>query len=604
MSCFLCFICHSTVHSDTNVETREKYKELVGMKLCSDSHLCHVCCHLLRKLWLFKSICLRRSMEYPVLFSDQGTVYLQNSQIETVILCPDIEECEQHTTTSYHFTSDTDHTNQYVSLEDTDKIDITEEKDKYIESDDDVTEFNDYDQDIEKQNDMKIENKNEATEEIKPKEELNKNDDFYKIILSIEEQKAELEAKRREDKYLEAEFKCYNCAMAFLFKDTYQAHMMRHEESNGEHLCPICLLRFASSAVLRAHTQTHRERGACARCGATVGARRRNAHRAKCVNNSQAICHLCSKAFTDGNGLQQHIKRFHLSKTSSKTYSCHVCGKTYNNQAAVRTHMIKHINKKFPCPTCGARFSSPYTLAAHGRRHFGKRPRRSAPAIHHICTRSSPAPRVARGSARRTRWRRTAGGTSASDHGGAPRPYTTYVQEVPLPHVWRAVQLAVHAGGARPAALRQATTEERPGHTPHKFPCPTCGARFSSPYTLAAHGRRHFGKRPRRSAPAIHHILPCQLCSKTFTTQRSLASHMQTVHSTDKKYCCNLCGASYTSKKSLGAHIRRHTAQPKLCLCHLCGASFQGNSKLNRHLRSVCEKNKLEEELSAFYNQE
>ncbi|XP_061727552.1 zinc finger protein 558-like isoform X2 [Cydia pomonella] len=442
MSCFLCFICHNTVHSDTNVETREKYKELVGMKLCSDSHLCHVCCHLLRKLWLFKSICLRRSMEYPVLFSDRGTVNLQNSQIETVILCPDIEECEQHTNTSYHFTSDTDHTNQYVSLEDrTDKqTDIAEENDKNIESDNDVTEFNDYEQDIEEEihNDTKMENKNEATEEIKPKEDLNKNNDFYKIVLSIEEQKAELEAKRREDKYLEAEFKCYNCALGFLFKDTYQAHMMRHEESNGEYLCPICLLRFASSAVLRAHAQTHRERGVCARCGATVGARRRNAHRAKCIDDNQAICHLCSKAFTDGNGLQQHIKRFHLSKTSSKTYSCHVCGKTYNNQAAVRTHMI----------------------------------------------------------------------------------------------------------------------------------------------------------------------LPCQMCSKTFSTQRALASHTQTVHSTDKKYRCNMCGASYTSKKSLGAHIRRHTVQPKLCLCHLCGASFQGNSKLNRHLKSVCEKNKLEEELSAFYNQE
>ncbi|XP_063371848.1 zinc finger protein 287-like [Cydia amplana] len=503
MSCFLCFLCHNTVHSDTNVETREKYKELVGMKLCSESHLCHVCCHLLRKLWLFKSICLRRSMEYPVLFSDRGTVYLQNSQIETVILCPDIEECEQLTNTSYHFTSDTDYTNQYVSLEDrTYKIDIAEEKDKNNESDDDITEFNDYEQDIEIQNDIKIENKNEGTEEVKPNEELNKNNDFYKIILSVEEQKAELEAKRREDKYLEAEFKCYNCAMPFLFKDTYQAHMMRHEESNGEHLCPICLLRFASSAVLRAHAQTHRERGVCARCGATVGARRRNAHRAKCINN-QAICHLCSKAFTDGNGLQQHIKRFHLSKTSNKTYSCHVCGKTYNNQAAVRTHMIKHINKKFPCPSCDARFSSPYTLAAHQRRHRGaRRASRSAPRA-----------------------------TSASS--------TLCIVIVFI--------------------LKQLIS-------------------LSS--------------------------LPCQLCSKTFSTQRSLASHMQTVHSTDKKYRCNMCGASYTSKKSLGAHVRRHTAQPKPCLCHLCGASFQGNSKLNRHLRSVCEKNKLEEELSAFYNQE
>lgn len=53
-----------------------------------------------------------------------------------------------------------------------------------------------------------------------------------RIILSMEQQKAELEANRKEKKYIEAEFKCYNCALSFLFKDTYQAHMMRHEEVN------------------------------------------------------------------------------------------------------------------------------------------------------------------------------------------------------------------------------------------------------------------------------------------------------------------------------------------------------------------------------------
>ena len=72
---------------------------------------------------------------------------------------------------------------------------------------------------------------NEATDVLnKKKVKKRKKKGYKKIILSLEEQKAELEANRKEKKYIESEFKCYNCALGFLFKDTYQAHMMRHEE--------------------------------------------------------------------------------------------------------------------------------------------------------------------------------------------------------------------------------------------------------------------------------------------------------------------------------------------------------------------------------------
>lgn len=66
--------------------------------------------------------------------------------------------------------------------------------------------------------------------EKKKKSKKHKKCDPNNKLLTIEEQKVELELKRKEKKYLDAEFKCYNCALGFLFKDTYQTHMMRHEE--------------------------------------------------------------------------------------------------------------------------------------------------------------------------------------------------------------------------------------------------------------------------------------------------------------------------------------------------------------------------------------
>lgn len=60
--------------------------------------------------------------------------------------------------------------------------------------------------------------------------EIPKNNIFTKLTLSLEDQKTELEDSRRNKKYIDAMYKCYSCAVGFLFKDSYQAHMMRHEE--------------------------------------------------------------------------------------------------------------------------------------------------------------------------------------------------------------------------------------------------------------------------------------------------------------------------------------------------------------------------------------
>ncbi|XP_037302980.1 zinc finger protein 425 isoform X2 [Manduca sexta] len=349
-------------------------------------------------------------------------------------------------------------------------------------------------------NEVYNQNDNTIGEEKKKKRKKERTG-FKKIILSLEEQKAELEAKRKEKKYLDAEFKCYNCALGFLFKDTYQAHMMRHEESNGEYKCATCTLRFASPAVLRAHAQLHATRALCRRCGARPSPRHTRHHAAKC-RGSAAPCHLCARVFRDAAGLQQHLKRFHQSKTSLRSYSCSVCGKNYSNQAAVRTHMIKHLNRKFTCDLCSSTFSSPYTLNQHKKKH-------DAQAEQHYCE--------------------------------------------------------------------------------------VCKIGYSTRKSLLAH---------RRNA-LVHQqtVFECPVCARVCPNQRALTSHMTTVHSTTKDHACDTCGARYTSRKSLVRHVASHNKQPtsETHACHRCPRTFKSRSKLNRHLKQVCEKDKLEEELSCYY---
>ncbi|CAG9790545.1 unnamed protein product [Diatraea saccharalis] len=527
MSSFFCFICHSTVNADTNEETREKYREVVGINLSPDSHLCHICCHVLNRLWLFRSVCLKRSLEYPVLFSEKGTLNLQRNYLEFHTICVD-ESCEHYKSRNLnskfyqinYFNEDFDTTekeqeaNKYVELyEDREfddiynqEIGVCNEKlvsevihdiqsvDRRFNYDDHKSaserslnndeicdeelnnEINDVDNiaedldNIQSDNDSIVNFKTDqdqsqvVVQKKKKKSKANKiNRKFEKIVLSVEEQKSELESNRRIKKYIESEFKCSNCGLGFLFKDTYQTHMMRHEESNGEHRCNICTLRFANPAVLRSHKGLHSERYRCLKCDTMVRKRQRTAHARDCygIRVDEASCHLCGKVFKDSNGLQQHLKRFHRPENSSRGYNCTLCGQRCRDQAAVRTHMIKHIQRKFHCAVCPATFSSPYTLRQHQHTH-----------------------------------------------------------------------------GARAAPLA------------------------------------------------------CGRCGGAYAGRKSLLAHVRNVHLRT--------GESRKRVPPARPRPRRHN-NANTAVCHLCGATFKGNSKLNRHLREVCEKNRLEEELSTFY---
>ncbi|XP_060808446.1 zinc finger protein 343 [Amyelois transitella] len=551
---WLCFICHSVVNSDTSDEFRDKYRELIGMNLCLDSYLCVICCHMLDKFWYFKSICLKRSLEYPVLFRERGTVNLQTQNVEITNIC--IEEiCNElnNNNKSIHYLDKNNHSdhnndifdynlqlpeenNDFVYdkeivkevVKEIDEFNATEnelqsvetlefKEDNIANNDDD---YNSNDEVNEKKahdvNTEALDSKNYAIsdqngDKIKPKSKSKIKREFDKVILSLEQQKANLERNRKEKKYIEAEFKCYNCALGFLFKDTYQAHMMRHEESNGEYRCEVCTLRFASQAVLRSHTALHAERHVCRRCGGALRPRARAPHAALCYGRSGdvAACDKCPRLFKDPSGLQQHLKRFHQTKVSTRTYPCSVCGKNYSNQAAVRTHMIKHIRRKFPCPLCPSTFSSPYTLTQHKRKH-------TAPSA----------------------------------------------------------EIEAHCY------------------------CAPCGKSFVNRKSLLAHRRN--------AKQHQEEQFDCPICARSCANQRSLNHHIEAVHSTSKNYACSRCSARYATNKALNRHLRGHDvkSEVKLAVCHLCGRSFKGNNKLNRHLREVCEKERLEEELSSYYAQD
>ncbi|XP_059050350.1 zinc finger protein 564-like [Achroia grisella] len=520
MSTIICFVCHSAELCDLNDEISDKFKDIIGIDILPDYGLCYICHHLLKKLWIFKCICKQRLYQEPTIFREINVYKYLESEVQIHTLgCEDSENQFESINNDYYYI--------YNDNEDTDNeanepnnIETEQELPENISNviADDNIELNDESFDDNQTDNIEELINNDSSIQTKKKKSKKKKKEFEKIILSLEEQKAELEWNRKQKKYIEAEFKCYNCALGFLFKDTYQAHMMRHEESNGEFRCETCTLRFASARVLRVHVAAHACRLRCARCArAMCLPARGRAPRCTCSTCSTysprpvhrgdpRACHLCGAVFREASGLQQHLRRFHQANASKRNYSCSVCGKSYANQAAVRTHMITHIRRKFNCDQCSSTFKSPYTLTQHKKKH-------------------------------------------------------------------------------------------NPGETAMFF-CETCSVSYSSKKSLLAHRRNSINHQ--ESVPE------CPICGKICPNQRSLTNHIAGVHSSTKNYWCPRCPARYTTRKSLVRHVRNHDApeQHQVAVCHLCGLSFKGKSKLNRHLREVCEKQKLEEELSSYYEQD
>lgn len=163
-----------------------------------------------------------------VIFSEKGTLNLQRTDIDVQILCTD-NECQDIDNKKYincdiYVNVSQGNEEEYIKLEEQADISLDKSEDNVC---DDFNNSNDYTE-VEDAENNSQDNQTEDTSKKKSKKSKKKG--FEKIELSVEQQKAELEGNRREKKYLEAEFKCFNCALGFLFKDTYQAHMMRHEE--------------------------------------------------------------------------------------------------------------------------------------------------------------------------------------------------------------------------------------------------------------------------------------------------------------------------------------------------------------------------------------
>uniref|UniRef100_A0A8C6P071 C2H2-type domain-containing protein n=1 Tax=Nothobranchius furzeri TaxID=105023 RepID=A0A8C6P071_NOTFU len=180
-------------------------------------------------------------------------------------------------------------------------------------------------------------------------------------------------------------FSCQACSRTFKHRRVLFRHATVHIR-DAEQVCGLCGERFGADGGLKLHLLTHtrkRKKLDPALCGEQLGADGGSKpHRQTHTRKEQSHgCRVCGKSFDSEVVLIKHVEdhakenecrcgvcgkhldssdnlTLHLQTHSSRSKTCHVCGKKFHSIRAQETHLKLHAGEKlFNCHLCGKSFS-------------------------------------------------------------------------------------------------------------------------------------------------------------------------------------------------------------------------------------------------------
>lgn len=119
---------------------------------------------------------------------------------------------------------------------------------------------------------------------------------------------------------------------------------------------------------------------------------------------------------------------------------------------------------------------------------------------------------------------------------------------------------------------------------PRPLQCQVCKATFEKQSALTTHScyTNYIPTKVRGGDP-----YKCEICNKTFTVKMGLRSHLNTVHSEERKFACSTCDFKAKSIVILNRHVERVHKNNLKHLCSHCGKKFFRAYDLRCHIFRV-----------------
>ena len=376
-------------------------------------------------------------------------------------------------------------------------------------------------------------------------------------------------------------------------------------EEKLKYSCGICQLKFLSESVLKCHSSSHREK-VCHICFKKRSRINMRAHMEKMHKSEEEYwfkeipqekllygCNKCEKKFVSENVLKVHSKA-HLSQDfeklktecfndKSKTYSCKLCHKNFNDFYRMMNHMsrihkslkelwsrkIESHELKYQCLRCDVKCFNQELLQMHQIVH----------TQHQF------------------------GDLKKTAFDSSTRKFKCKLCLVSWKQVYN---LASHISTVHQADAELFKKDLKEEDLVHECDETNCNKKFPSEPSLEYHRKLHTVKRVKRVKSKKLKVKVesrerfCQLCHITYKRPHSLKSHKMKVHSMeldaferevtseDLKYPCSRCSRVFLTENTLNHHMNvKHYKGYKVSVCKLCDIDFKNPLKFNRHRYKV-----------------